>query len=226
MKISQVIVFLTLLIFLVSSCQNKKTNGHEVWEKYLENFGSYDIELEYKSIIDSSMSIFNDDTAYNATRIVYPNKINHKVYKSNGEIITLITNGNKGVIISNGSKQELSKEYLESYKNFGLIYPEFYYQLLGYSIDLIGEDIIDEIPYYKIEVTNDTLHYIYFISKSDLEINKMISGESTVKVLELFKVDGITFIKKSKITDNQGTTYRFRINTKLNTPIDENYFKL
>ena len=222
------LMFITI-IALLSSCtneQNKELSVDEVWGKFIETFGNYNVVKGIKTY--SIINIVKSKSRKNKVtlKIKYPDKVYEEIKYANDEKVIYIVNGDTGIIKSPKGIESLNNDEIANFRQMALIFPEIHYKQLGYKMTLKDDTIIKGKELYNIEITTNDGIVDYLINKNNFQVFQTISDGFTNEIIETKRVNGVRLIKTSKFISGRDTMIGDYIYYELNGKIDDNIFEL
>lgn len=226
MKLKIILIIQTIIISL-TSCSNSQENkikGEEIWKNYINSIGSREKILNIKTYSDSTVTTSKHGIIISKTKVKYPDKIFQEITYPNGEVLTLIINGNSGIRKFLNRTETLSDKYVAKYKIMGLIILEFYYLDLGYKVELVGEEIFNNKSYYNLRVSKNAKISNYIIDKQNYNVFRLITNSDTTEIKKITKKDGIKVATESTYTRGGETNSAYNI--EFNANISDEIFEI
>ncbi len=159
-----------------------------------------------------------------------PDKMLMQVGSGAMVFVKQIYNAGKGVSTSpmSGESKAIEGEELAGMKESAMIFPEMYYNTLGYTTELLGiEEQKDQTQYYKLQVKKggDRKDTEYYDVKTGLKI-RTEGKQGTTEYSDYKAVEGILF--PFGMTQNMGPqTINFVVSAiKLNSKLKDEFFEI
>lgn len=127
------------------------------------------------------------------------------VTEMNGDQVakTIIKDG-KGKIISMGQEQALTEDQLKTMKSQTYVFPELYYEDLGYTVTYAGLEEEEGVKSHKllIEDGNGTETYEYYSEETGLKIKTVSELAGTIEYLNYEEREGLMIPTKMVISNS------------------------
>lgn len=231
--------YLNLIIILIinflffTSCKSENINNVDsIWQKYLNTVASREtvsqIKTEYKKKITKQKN-----GSYKTIHIIKaPDKIYSEIVYPNKNIITIIMNGDKGIIKMNGKfVRKMDKLDLSLNSELAKIFPEHFYMSKNDDIKYIGTVKENGKSYYKIQLKKlKGANIYYLIDKKTYKLYKVILNDGSItsitKVIKRKKINGVNIDWTTQTIKGKDTIIDQVIEAKFNIKVNDSIFKL
>ncbi|GGF51239.1 LolA-like protein [Echinicola rosea] len=177
----------------------------QVVDKYIEAAGGID---KVKAINNMEMNMETEIQGMTLVIKAVTDQENHRLLnltKMNGnQVAKTVIKDNKGKVVSMGQEQDLTEDQLNSMKSQTFVFPELFYEELGYEVSYGGTE----------EVAGESAHKLLLKDASGVETSEFYSVESglklkteseaagTVSYKDYMEVDGIMVPSKMVIANS------------------------
>lgn len=162
-----------------------------IWENYIKTLGDRAQIIKTKSCLGEYSVVTSNGNAEVSLYVKHPDKVFEKTVLSDSLTITKVYNAGKAILRYNDENIDVPEKEINYLKTIGFILPDFYSKELGYEIDYIGEEIVNGIDCYKLEVKSLMTDFVYYIDKDEYHLVRMYDGTSNIEPVETEMQNGI-----------------------------------
>lgn len=207
----RLIIILSILVVLISSCSSKSKSepfAEEVWENYLATFGD-------RSQIENLKSSYSRMLIYSPTSVdtfyLYkkePRRVYRKLSTQSGVVTEYYLIGEDVFIKQGNNHRQLEGTESLIFKMNVSLYPEINYKAFGVLFQLEKDRIINDVPHYSLKLSYDDWFVFYTIDKQTFECIEMLDDKGFTNRMKSDSINGLRYIKEF-IADYNGTEVRF-----------------
>lgn len=225
MKIIINLIFIFNIVFL-SHCNSQPKSAKELWKDYIDNIGDIQLLKKVNTLSYQSITYFQQDSSIEKTLLKFPDKVRYELIRPNGNKEIIIVNDGRGILILNGDTTQLEPENLCRFKSMSLIFPELYYEELGYEFFMGYSEKWAEYTNILVETECGDLVFIFDKKTFDLIGIKPNDYDIHTLILEIEHIQGIPFVTKSINVMNTDTTKTDFNQYQINPDLDDSYFAI
>ncbi|QDH81531.1 outer membrane lipoprotein-sorting protein [Echinicola soli] len=176
----------------------------QVVDKYIKAAGGIDkvkaiknMEMNMETEIQGMTLVIKAVTDQEHNRLLNLTKMN------GNQVAKTVIKDNKGKVVSMGQEQDLTEDQLNSMKSQTFVFPELFYEELGYEVSYGGtEDVEGEAAYKLLLKDASGVETSEFYSvESGLKLKTESEAAGTVSYKDYMEVDGIMVPSKMVIAN-------------------------